>query len=40
MQIDAALTSAEVHDSDGTPRRLGEFLAGRPTVIAWVRHFG
>ena len=40
MKIDAAITDAEVVDIEGHGRPLGELLRGRPTVIAWVRHFG
>ena len=35
-----ALGSLQLSDSTGTPRKLGEFWAERPVVLAFARHFG
>jgi hypothetical protein len=36
----AALGQITVLDETGTATRLGDFWAKRPTVLAFVRHFG
>ena len=35
-----ALSNVELRDSSDAPRRLGAFWAERPTVVAFLRHFG
>jgi len=35
-----ALSNIELCDPSGAPRRLGSFWTERPTVVAFLRHFG
>jgi hypothetical protein len=35
-----ALSSLELADSEGAPRRLGDFWAERPVILVFLRHFG
>ncbi len=39
MRIDA-FAELELDDAQGTPRRLGDLFAERPTVVAFLRHYG
>lgn len=40
-RMDAAvLDDITLPDADGREVRLGDLLAGRRTVIVWLRHFG
>jgi hypothetical protein len=34
------LSGLELADSEGTPRRLGDFWADRPVILVFLRHFG
>jgi hypothetical protein len=36
----ATLSGVELTDSEGTPRRLGDFWAERPVIVVFLRHFG
>ncbi len=39
--MDAArLSGVELTDSNGATRRVGDYWAERPAVVAFVRHFG
>ena len=35
-----AFADLELLDAQGTPRRLGDWFAERPTVVAFLRHYG
>jgi hypothetical protein len=34
------LEAIELADSDGVPRRLGDYWAVRPVILVFLRHFG
>jgi hypothetical protein len=36
----SALSDVSLPDSEGNRRRLGDFWADRPAVLAFLRHFG
>jgi len=40
MRASPALAAAEVVDTDGRARPLGELWRERPALVLWVRHFG
>ncbi len=40
MSVAKNLAAIELADANGVRRRLGDFWADRPAVVAFVRHFG
>jgi hypothetical protein len=40
MRASPELAAAEVVDTDGAARPLGELWKTRPALLLWVRHFG
>jgi hypothetical protein len=35
-----ALSSLELPDASGAPRRLGDYWAEKPAILVFLRHFG
>lgn len=40
MRLATRLAALELSDSEGEPRRLGDYWRKQPVVLVFIRHFG